>query len=279
MIKRVVFFLVISLWVSSVSAADESPNRMIWKGDPLNIPLSSNVEQRLTFSDTKQLWADIPNKLKDKLVTQIVGNNIYWTAKEAFGRERITLGEEGGSKVYLLDVSASNKKTNAARIVVVGGSDPYSEAPKPAKPINSSVDSIRGSSSSPVAGYATLFRFAASEVYAPQRLRLTNTGIVKVSISKALVRNLLPQRNLQIKTAAAWRSRGLYITALEVVNTSGQSARLDPREIRGMWKASLFQHNVLRGHGTRDDNTTLYLISDKPFGDAIVSHPMIQLEN
>ena len=274
---RIMMLWVVAWLLSGLVNAQVPPNRMVWTGDPLRVPLSNNVEQRLTFPDAKLLWADVPNKLKDKLTTQIVGNNVYWTAKGTFKRQRITLGEEGSDKIYLLDVSANNRKTNTARIVVMRGSDPYASTPQPAPPINSQVDSIRKASRSPMAGYATLLRFAASEVYAPQRLRMRNTGIVKVSLSASSVHNLLPQRNLSIKTVAAWRSQGFYVTALNIVNVSKNNVRLDPRAIRGMWKASLFHHNFLRGYGSRDDNTTLFLISDKPFNDAINSHPMIQL--
>ena len=275
--RKIMTVWLAALLLSGGASAQTPPNRMVWTGDPLRVPLSNNVEQRLTFPDAKLLWADVPNKLKDKLTTQIVGNNVYWTAKGTFKRQRITLGEEGSDKIYLLDVSANNRKTNAARIVVMQGSDPYASTPQSASPINSQVDSIRRASRSPMAGYATLLRFAAAEVYAPQRLRMRNTGIVKVSLSSSSVRNLLPQRNLSIKTVAAWRSQGFYVTALNVVNVSKNNVRLDPRVIRGMWKASLFHHNFLRGYGSRDDNTTLFLISDKPFNDAINSHPMIQL--
>ena len=276
--RKIMTVWLAALLLSGVASAQTPPNRMVWKGDPLRVSLSKNVEQRLTFPDAKLMWADVPNKLRGQLTTQIVGNNVYWTAKGTFKRQRITLGEEGSDKIYLLDVSSSNKKTNTARIVVMQGRDPYASTPAAAPPINSRVDSIRRASRSPMAGYATLLRFAAAEVYAPQRLRMRNTGIVKVSLSAASVRNLLPQRNLSIKTVAAWRSQGFYVTALNVVNVSGNNARLDPRAIRGMWKAALFHHNFLRGYGSRDDNTTLFLISDKPFNDAINSHPMIQLE-
>ena len=275
---RIMILGVVGLLLSGMVNAQTPPNRMVWQGDPLRVTLSKHVEQRLTFPDAKILWADVPNKLKDKLTTQIVGNNVYWTAKGSFKRQRITLGEEGSNKIYLLDVSASNRKVKTARIVVMEGRDPYASTPQAAPPINSRVDAIRKASRSPMAGYATLLRFAASEVYAPQRLRMRNTGIVKVSLSSSSVRNLLPQRNLRIKTMAAWRSQGFYVTALNIVNVSKHNTRLDPRNIRGQWKAALFHHNFLRGHGSRDDNTTLFLISDRPFNDAINSHPMIQLE-
>lgn len=279
MLKKILFSVSLLLFPLVVLAADQAPKRMIWKGDPLRVPLSQNVEQRITFPDAKIIWADLPNQLKGKLVTQIVANDVYWTAKEPFDRIRITLGEEGSDKVFLMDVSASSKKVITPRIVVMMGSDPYSSIPEPPKTIKSTVDNVRASSSSPVAGYATLLRFASAEVYAPQRLRMKGTGIVKVSISPASVHSLLPQHTLMISTAAAWRSNNLYVTALEVVNKSAQNVMLDPREIRGVWKAALFQQNILRSHGGRDDNTTLFLVSDKPFTDAIISHPMIQLRN
>ncbi len=266
------------LCISWTAHSETPPKQYVWKGDPIAVSLSTHAEQRITFPGAKLVWADIPNFVKDKLKTQIVGNNVYWTAKAAFKRIRITLGEEGSGKVYLLDVVSSNARSNNTRIVIKDGVDPYGTvAAKPAMPRNTPVDWAQKRSRSPIAGYASLLKFAAKEVYAPERLRDKGTGIIKVPTGQQTVQHLLPGNAYHARTAVAWRAGGLYVTAVEISNRSRQPLRLDPREIRGVWKAALFYRNALSAAGSRGDNTTLFLISEQPFKVAVQSHPMIRV--
>ena len=69
---------------------------------------------------------------------------------------------------------------------------------------------------------------------------------------------------------ASWQSGSLYVTAIELVNTSSQFITLDPRKIRGEWRTATFQHSRLHPAGSEADNTTLYLISDRPFHEKMI---------
>ena len=75
---------------------------------------------------------------------------------------------------------------------------------------------------------------------------------------------------------AAWRSGGVYITAIRVVNKTQRRIALDPRQLRGRWKAALFQRGYLSPHGSSRDSTTLFLVSRAPFEDAIRADVMIK---
>lgn len=264
------------LFISTNALADNKPRRIIYQGDAVKITLGVGIEQRITFPDAKLVWADIKDKIKDKLTTQIVNKDIYWTAKDAFKEVRITVGEEGSNRIYLLDVSAAHKKVSNKRILLIEGNDPYALSDANRKSEPETVIAPLKKKQTPVAGFATLFKCAARQVYAPDRLRKCPVGIHKEFVNKRPIKHLIRASRATTKPMVAWRSGGLHITAIEVQNKLGQSINLDPRNLRGRWKAALFQHNRLTAQGTNRDTTTLYLISNQPFDDAIRANPIIQ---
>ena len=267
--------------LANFAKADTPPKRIAWKGDPIVIQLSVNNERRITFPDSKVVWADIKDSLKGKLTTQIVNNDVYWLASGSFKTTRLTIGEEGSNKVYLFDVSASYAKTNNRRVLVLDGHDPYGThkkiAPVKKKKAPVSTDKKDSKPKRPTQGYASLIRFAATELYAPKRLRIRTTSIGRTGVNNKSVYHLLRHQIADTKPLAAWRSGKLFVTAIEVKNRTSQALILDPRNIRGTWKAAAFQHGKLTKKGSLTDSTVLYLVSDKPFQRAIQSNPVITL--
>jgi len=282
----VLMMVAINLISMTVNA---TPQRQVYLGDPLKITLSLNTEKRLTFPDSGLLWADIKDSLKERLEIQIVQNNVYLTAKGIFKSTRIVIGEEGGSQVYLLDLNAGRKKSNAQRLVIALGKDRYAISAKQLKqeqeekrkqwrknkPPETVINALKTTVKSPTAGYKTLFQYAAREVYAPDRLRAKTAGIYPQFINQQAIRHLLRGNQVVTKPVASWRSGSLHITAVSVTNLSHARISLDPRSIRGQWKAALFHRNRLGFAGTPSDNTTLYLISTKRFADVIADNPVI----
>jgi hypothetical protein len=63
----------------------------------------------------------------------------------------------------------------------------------------------------------------------------------------------------------AWRSGGLYVTAVKLTNRTHQPQTLDPRNLRGAWLTATFQHHRLLPKGDEADTTAVYLISARPF--------------
>lgn len=273
--------LVLLTLLANFAKADIPPKRIAWKGDPIAIQLSVNNERRITFPDSKVVWADIKDSLKGKLTTQIVNNDVYWLAKGSFKTTRLTIGEEGSNKVYLFDVSASYAKTNNQRVLVLDGHDPYGTHKKvaPVKKNKAPVSTDKKDSKPkrPTQGYASLIRFAATELYAPKRLRIKTTKIGRTGVVNKPIHYLIRHEIADTKPLAAWRSGKLFVTAIEVKNRTSQPLVLDPRNIRGTWKAAAFQHGKLQPRSKLADSTVLYLVSDKPFQRAIQSNPVITI--
>ncbi len=139
------------------------------------------------------------------------------------------------------------------------------------------INALKNTLKSPTAGYKTLFQYAAREIYAPDCLRAKTNGIYSQLIDQQGVLHLLRGNQTITKPVVAWRSGFLNITAVSITNKSKAHLPLDPRLIRGQWKAALFHHNILMPAGSPNDNTTLYLISTAKFADVIVTNPMIKM--
>lgn len=278
---KTLFLITMLLSVLSLEAA---PKRIIYTGNPIKITLGvgSDNERRITFPDAKIVYGMIDDKLKSEglLDTEIINNNVYLTAIKPFKRTRNIFGVEGGSDTYILDIQAVAGKTGKERIIIAKGEDRYAMSTKDIekkKVPETIIAPLKQQSLRPTAGYTTLFKYAAREVYAPDRLRGGVSGIYKSSVNEREVFHLLRDNQVRTKPIAAWRSGPLHITALSVRNNTNQTLTLDPRQIRGSFKAALFQYPRLLPKGSPQDNTTLYLISNEEFADAISSNPMIKV--
>ncbi|MCU7886376.1 MAG: DUF3438 family protein [Candidatus Thiodiazotropha sp. (ex Lucinoma annulata)] len=246
-----------------------SVERVVYRGDRLSVSLPVNHERRISFDHA--VWVDIPDSL-DQLETQIVGSDIYWTAKAPFGPVRIVVGEEEGpgskSRLYLLMLQ-SVAQDAAAPTLLIAGNDPKTPVDITASETASSMipDVL------PV-GYGALFRFATKQLYGPARLRQTGEGLQlsRASIPQGRIHHLIRTHQAETHAMAAWRGGSLYVTALSVKNTTAHDITLDPRDIRGEIKAARFHRNHLSAQGLAGDLTTLFLVTDRPLTDALSGH-------
>ena len=60
-----------------------------------------------------------------------------------------------------------------------------------------------------------------------------------------------------------------YVTAVKLRNLTGGDVVLDPRRLRGDWLTCAFQHARLAAHGDWRDTTSAYLISARPYEEAL----------
>ena len=271
--------LLLCLTLSSISHA--APKRMIYTGDPLKVTLGVNEERRFTFPDAKMIYADISEKLLNEgmITKEVVGKNVHITATKPFKRTRFVFGEEGGTDVYFIDIQAVQQKVGTQRLIIVKGEDRYSVADKDKEVIPETIiKPLKNTFKTPTTGYKTLINFAVREVYAPQRLRGGVKGIYREIINTRPVYHLLRDNQTLVTPVAAWRSGGLHVTALSVINKTKKSLTLNPIHKRGSWLAtSFFPRERLLPQGHPHDNTTLFLVSKEPFIDAISSNPMITI--
>ena len=262
----------IALWLvalavfASPASAEGNARRVNWTGEPIKIELAVNKERRITFpSDIFVEYDKATDPGLQRVRIQIVKNTAYLKATSAVPSSRLIIGEISSQKRYLLDVKAVKTSKHLPRVVVEDGANSY--AANPVSSTGSRGPMLRQGDRS--AGYVGLIRFAAKELYAPDRLRGTSKNITRTPVTRKRVHHIIRNHVADTRPVGGWKSNGLYVTALSVKNTSSQSLFLDPRNVRGAWKAVSFQNNRIEAKGKNGDQTAMYVVSDLPFSQAI----------
>jgi len=240
---------------SSVGAVE----RLFWDKVPLRITLPVGKERLVTFP--ADVRVGMPGSIRSKLRTQSNQGTVYWKASAAFDTQRIEVREIQSHRIYLIDLKASTKANYVTPIEVV-----FKETRKDTDD-KKSADSSSKKAKKP--GYIALTRFAAQQLYAPARLLKASTSIHRISVAKHSTTHLIHGEQIEATSVASWQSGNLYITAVELKNTSDYFINLDPRQIRGEWRTATFQHSRLHPSGSESDTTAVYLISDRPFYEVI----------
>ncbi len=241
---------------STIGKAQEAPEIIRWDRKPISLSLAVGKERYVWFPGRVQ--PGIPPELTKKLRVQAVKDTIYLLASESFPTTRLPVRDLDTGDFYLFDIKTEdNAAATPVRVVKTTGRDEQALVEAPA---NESLDAKE-------IGYVGLTRFAAQQIYAPERLTTQIQGISKVPLP-ATGKPITLYRGGAVASilVASWRGRGgLYVTAVTVSNTTTESMSLDPRLARGEWLAAAFHHQTLGPKGTPSDTSTLYLISDRPF--------------
>ena len=254
--SRTVFLTVIIslcgllLFSATAAVALEPTERIVWRKSPIALELGVGQERMVHFPGPVSVG--IPGALQGRLRIQSSGGTVYWLAQQSFPPTRILVRSLDDGQVYLLDVAAA----------LEGGSAAPMEISLPRQPSPAAHDE------SPAApethGYVSLIRFAAQQLYAPQRLQSPLSGVVRVPVPDGPV-PLVRGGAIVSTPLASWRSGHRFVTAVQLSNTSPEVQELQAEALRGAWLAATFQHHRLLPAGDEADHTVVYLISDRPF--------------
>ena len=238
------------------------PERVVWRKTPIAAPLIVGEERLIHFPESVSIG--LPQSLTARLRSQSISGTLYLLARQPFESTRVMVRSENGGPLFVLDLSAalsSEKRPPLPDVQVVletskvtAGSD------------GSDTDSAETTTGNRFSqwGYVALTRYAAQQLYAPERLVPNTPGVVAIPVQVAPV-GLLRGGGVEAVPVAAWKAGLHYVTAVRLTNHSAKAVILDPRELRGAWLAATFQHNRLLPSGTDEDTTAVYLISDRPF--------------
>lgn len=238
------------------------PERVVWRKTPIAIPLIVGEERLIHFPESVSIG--LPQSLTARLRSQSINGTLYLLARQSFESTRVMVRSENGGPLFVLDLSAalsSEARPPLPDVQVV------LEASKVAVGSESSeTDSAETTTGNRFSqwGYVALTRYAAQQLYAPERLVPNTPGVVAIPVQVAPV-GLLRGGGVEAVPVAAWKAGLHYVTAVRLTNHSAKAVILDPRELRGAWLAATFQHNRLLPSGTDEDTTAVYLISDRPF--------------
>ena len=257
-----ILFVILSIRSHTVYAVE----RLFWDKVPLSITLPVGKERLVTFP--ADVRVGIPGLLGTKLRTQSNQGTVYWKANAAFDSQRIEVRETQSHRIYLLDLKASKEAASVTPIEVIdkqASTDQTSndQTDKTTSTTNAQAKAFRQ------LGYIDLTRFAAQQLYAPARLLKPSSQIHRVSVARHSTTHLIRGQQVNATPVASWQSGSLYVTAVELKNTSKSFITLDPRHLRGGWRAATFHHSRLHPAGSESDTSAVYLISDRPFYEVI----------
>ena len=245
-----IFYAVLMMTAQAAIADSESSaaQRVVWNKQPIAVQLNIGDERRIQFR--APVSVGLPAALQGLLRVQTVSGTVYLLSQRAFPKTRLLARELDSGQTYLLDVTAVENDGAMPPIVV--------HLPRDRMP----TATIVKASSPP--GYVSLTRYAAQQLYAPERLLTAMQGVHRVPIQDKTA-SLIPGKAVHATPLIAWRAGDLYVTAVELQNHSKRAQILDPRRIRGHWLSATFQHARLLPNGTDADTTAVYLVSEQPF--------------
>jgi integrating conjugative element protein (TIGR03749 family) len=254
--------------------AGDPPERLAWARVPLAITLPVGRERLVSFPVPVKVG--LPLDLgPDRLRTQIVGGTVYWTALQAFKAQRVQVQAVDSGNIYLVDLAASQGAPAlpplevalpetapgaitgfvGAALPAAGPGAPAFPPPEPPKPREQD--------------YGTLIRMAAQHLYAPARLHQVPEGVQRAPAGGDPSPRLVRGFAVDATPLAAWRSGSLYVTAVKLKNRLDEPVDLDPRRLRGQWRAAAFQHGRLAPRGDLRDTSAVYLVSTQPYPEAL----------
>ena len=245
------------LFSGTTALADADAITYQWPSTPVEIDLKVGNEQRMSIPEAGNIRIGIPNEISHLLTSQIIGNHLWLTAIEEFDSTRIILIAEPLGRL-ILQIRAGFSNTSNQPIVFQK---------------KRSNDTLNPETELLSHGFVALTRWVVQQLYAPQRLRKELPGVVRISVGEtpadifrcgARIPTLCSGAVKAIPVGS-WQSTYHYATAIHIKNTTSESIILDPRELRGPWRAASFLHSRLHPEGKFGDNTVLVLISDFPF--------------
>lgn len=236
-----------------------------WDRKPIRLTLGINQERMLQFPAPIQ--PGVPPSVARKIRIQAIDDTVYITATEPFDFERFQVREIESGRIYLLDLKArEGGHEHPVRIVTSTGGNEGAVAVDGA--------TVATAPAAPSYGYMALTRYAAKQVYAPERLTDGLPGLTRVPLgNRRGTRRLIGGASVVAVPLASWRAvnngASLYVSAVKLTNVTREQRVLDPRRVRGNWRAATFHHSYLAPVGHSADTTTMYLISDRPFHEAL----------
>ena len=246
----------ISSTIYSLENTDANFEHAVWNGIPIKFSVSVGEERIIKFPGSVVL------KSIDKLKSDSVkilnnGGYIYIKALKPFSETRCAFIYRSTGQVVLVDISGESSAPSKPLSIVLEGPQE--------KPQNSQVNKTDVS-------MVDLMRFAIKKLYQPERLQDSEASIHRSPMNTAKSVHLLSSDNLMAMPLASWSNGREYVTAVLIKNTDTRSHFVDPRRIRGSFRAaSLYPINRLQRSGSTKDRTTLFLVSSRPFNDALNS--------
>ncbi len=242
----------------SASRVSTEPQRLVYQGTPLAVTMAVGHEQRLVFDSPVRI--SVAPDAADALEPEIYGRNLLIVANRPVTTRLHAQLADG--QILPIDLHAVSGNVSGRPLEIVRQSALDAQKSAGAESPNVPDEALGPTHGGPT--YIDLVRFAAQQLYAPERLAETRPGLRQATVADRPVR-MLRFSQASTRPIASWEQGGLFVTAVRVTNLQDAPIHLDPRRIVGRWRAAAFQHRRLPARA----QTALYLVSDRPFSEAL----------
>lgn len=240
----------------------EEDLHLIWRGDPLKVQLPLGKEKRLVFPE--HVTTNVKESLIKTAQLQLQNNDksIYLTALTAFSDTRIYVTLQESGEVIFVDLSVSDEAGNETQYIDI----------KQNNKMSSIAEAVASSSEQPLelndVSTVDLIRFAWQEIYSPEQLR---KQYVRAPMrTQRFVSDLVYGDKVIAHPISSWMAGIYHVTAIALQNKYPISTKIDlKKDICGDWQAAtIYPRSVLKTDRA-NDSATLFLVSQKPFGEAL----------
>ncbi len=244
------FFMLFLIGMTSSYAGEVE--HVLWDKTPIQLSLPLNQERMIRFPLNINL---IDSELDQNVSVLKVQDALYLNAHDVFNNKRMVVQLMPEGEVIILNLSAS-KDTHTitpVQIIMEEKNDKTTESSSPDANLNA----------------ITLTRFAIQSLYSPERLLVIPAGVTRTPMQTERHINLMYGASVQAKPLISWRGGDLYITAIEFKNILNHEISLNAERLMGQFQTAVFYpSNTLKAR-TQADTTTLFVITDKPFNEAL----------
>lgn len=248
--------------------------RRVWDEKPMTIILPVGQEVRVTFPTDVQV--QVPLGVSEKL-TSLAPNPkmIYWTASEEFTSSRIIATAKDGGTVYVVDIAAEKNALKEDVLIEDPARVSVNDPIKPKATSSSANDSASENDEQALEDPAEIIltRYASQTLYAPSRLipvdsRIAQVNYLAISKDFPLLQSGYGE-HVSVSVVGSWAGFGRYITAILIINQSPVGFQFDASRVRGNFTHITSQHLYIGAKGTLEDRTTIYVVSENPFAEAL----------
>lgn len=250
------YLLLFICLLNSMEALALDAEHVLWDKTPIHLSLSLKEERLIHFP---QAISIIDNEAGEKIAVLKIQDALYLKGKEAFENKRLLIQLMPQGEVIILNLSANEKITTntPVEILLETKEEQISNQQEPANHFD--INAI------------TLTRFAIQSLYAPQRLLVIPEGVGRVPMQTRRQIQLIYGASMEARPLISWHADMFYVTAVELKNLLNKEVIIDPRLMVGNWQtATFYPTNTLAPRG-KEDTTTVFLVSDRPFNEALAA--------
>lgn len=254
--KTAKWLLALLALIASQHALALNAEHVLWDKTPIPLELPLNEERLVHFPQAVSI---IDNEAADKIAVLKVQDTLYLKGKETFQNKRLLVQLMPQGEVIILNLNVSDKAHDVKPVDIL--LEAKEDTTNPTQETSNPLD----------LNAVTLTRFAIQSLYAPQRLLVIPDGLGRVPMQTRKQISLFYGASIEARPLISWHGGSFYVTAVELKNLLNKEMIVDPRQMAGNWQtATFYPTNTLAPRG-KEDTTTVFLVSDRPFSTALAS--------